>query len=119
LPDSPFPEMIFYEILGDLSEFLSALILVGGWVPFLYARHVWRLSISSLVTTADIDFGSPQGLLQLKAKPSMKRYPLSIIANVTSGSGAHGPSYFIEGEKFRLISKTPPVRRRVGQSPCG
>jgi hypothetical protein len=63
LPDSAFPESVFYEILKDLKEYLDILTLVGGWVPFVYARHVWRLSISNLVTTADVDFG-------VSAKPS-------------------------------------------------
>jgi len=57
LPDSAFPERVFYEILEDLKEYLNVLTLVGGWVPFVYARHLWYLSISNLVTTADIDFG--------------------------------------------------------------
>jgi len=57
LPDSAFPERVFYKILGDLKEYLSVLTLVGGWVPFVYARHVWDLSTSNLLTTADIDFG--------------------------------------------------------------
>ncbi len=61
MPDSPFPETIFYEILEDLKEHLDVLTLVGGWVPFVYARHVWHLSISNLVTTADIDFGVSVG----------------------------------------------------------
>ena len=64
MPDSPFPERVFYEILEDLREYLNVLTLVGGWVPFVYARHVWHLSISNLVTTADIDFG-------VSGKPSL------------------------------------------------
>jgi hypothetical protein len=64
LPDSPFPEKVFYEILEDLKEYLDILTLVGGWVPFVYARHVWHLTISNLVTTADIDFG-------VSGKPSL------------------------------------------------
>lgn len=64
MPDSPFPERVFYEILEDLKEYLNVLTLVGGWVPFICARHLWRLSISNLVTTADIDFG-------VSGKPSL------------------------------------------------
>jgi len=68
LPESPFPERIFYGILGDLSEYLDILTLVGGWVPFVYARHVWRLAAGNLVTTADIDFGVSGGPSSAKGR---------------------------------------------------
>jgi len=57
LPSSVAPEKAFYEILEDLKEYLSDLTLVGGWLPLVYARHLWGLSIGNIVTTADVDFG--------------------------------------------------------------
>jgi len=51
------PEKSFYRVLEDLRDHLPALTLVGGWVPFIYARHVWETETAHLVTTADIDFG--------------------------------------------------------------
>ena len=57
MPESTLPERVFYEIIEDLRDFLDILTLVGGWVPFVYARYLWRLPIPSIVTTADIDFG--------------------------------------------------------------
>ncbi len=57
LPSSNTPEKSFYLVLEDLRDHLPDLTLVGGWVPFIYARHVWKTETTHLVTTADIDFG--------------------------------------------------------------
>lgn len=51
------PEESFYQVLEDLRDHLESLTLVGGWVPFVYARHLWKTETAHLVTTADIDFG--------------------------------------------------------------
>lgn len=53
-----FPgEKVLIKVLDDLADFLPFLVLVGGWVPYLYARYVWKDVPSMAVTTADIDFG--------------------------------------------------------------
>lgn len=57
MPNLSAPEKSFYQVLGDLYDYLPALTLVGGWVPFIYARHVWKTETAHLVTTVDIDFG--------------------------------------------------------------
>ena len=57
MPRSSAPEKSFYRVLEDLRDHLPALTLVGGWVPFIYARHVWKTETVHLVTTVDIDFG--------------------------------------------------------------
>ena len=57
MPSSSASEKSFYRILEDLHDHLPDLTLVGGWVPFIYARHLWKTETAHLVTTADIDFG--------------------------------------------------------------
>ena len=57
MPSLSAPEKSFYRVLEDLHDHLPALTLVGGWVPFIYARHVWKTETAHLVTTVDIDFG--------------------------------------------------------------
>lgn len=47
---------LFEKVLHDLKDFLPYLVLVGGWVPFLYARYVWKIRHNP-VATFDIDFG--------------------------------------------------------------
>lgn len=44
------------KVLDDLSDFLPYLVLVGGWVPFIYSRYLWKIKQEPLATV-DIDFG--------------------------------------------------------------
>jgi len=39
---------------------------MGGWVPFIYVRHIWKTEAVHLVTTVDIDFGLSE---QAEASP--------------------------------------------------
>lgn len=67
-----FPaERLLIKVINDLADFLPYLVLVGGWVPYIYAKYIWpyRLdgdspdSVSALcdfipvITTTDVDFG--------------------------------------------------------------
>jgi len=61
LPEAGTLEKEFYRILEDLRQYLPDLVLVGGWVPFVYVRHVWKRKRARVVTTADVDFGVPGG----------------------------------------------------------
>ena len=47
---------LFEKVLHDLKDFLPYLVLVGGWVPFLYSQYVWKIRHKP-VATVDIDFG--------------------------------------------------------------
>lgn len=42
--------------MEDLEDFLPYLVLVGGWVPFLYSRYLWKIPYEP-IKTVDIDFG--------------------------------------------------------------
>lgn len=53
-----FPgEKLLIKVLDDLADFLPYLVLVGGWVPYIYARYIWKNVPNMAVTTGDIDFG--------------------------------------------------------------
>jgi len=53
-----FPgEKLLIKVIDDLADFLPYLVLVGGWVPYIYARHIWENVPNMAVTTGDIDFG--------------------------------------------------------------
>jgi len=53
-----FPgEELLSKVFEDLADFLPYLVLVGGWVPYIYAKYVWKNVPSLAVTTSDIDFG--------------------------------------------------------------
>ncbi|MFH1857076.1 MAG: hypothetical protein ABH836_07650 [Candidatus Omnitrophota bacterium] len=48
---------LLIKVINDLSDFLPYLVLVGGWVPYIYAKYIWKNVINMPVTTGDIDFG--------------------------------------------------------------
>jgi hypothetical protein len=50
-------ENIFFRVIEDLKDYLEDLTLVGGWLPFLYARYLWNDLAVRAITTVDIDFG--------------------------------------------------------------
>lgn len=53
-----FPgEKLLIKVIDDLADFLPYLVLVGGWVPYIYARYIWKNVPNMAVTTGDIDFG--------------------------------------------------------------
>jgi len=53
-----FPgEKLLIKVMDDLADFLPFLVLVGGWVPYIYARYIWKNVPNLAVTTSDIDFG--------------------------------------------------------------
>ncbi len=53
-----FPgEKLLIKVIDDLADFLPYLVLVGGWVPYIYAKHMWKDIPNMAVTTGDIDFG--------------------------------------------------------------
>lgn len=67
-----FPsEKLLEKVILDLKDFLPYLVLVGGWIPYLYAKYIWPEDIRKkpaqderlvynfrpVITTTDMDFG--------------------------------------------------------------
>ncbi|MCB4757395.1 MAG: nucleotidyltransferase domain-containing protein [Elusimicrobia bacterium] len=50
-------QILLLKVLKDLEDFLPYLVLVGGWVPFLYSRYLWTDMNQEPLLTRDIDFG--------------------------------------------------------------
>ena len=50
-------ELLFFEVLQDLRDYLDDLTLVGGWLSYVYAKFLWNNLEAEAVTTVDIDFG--------------------------------------------------------------
>lgn len=40
-----------------MEEYLPYLVIVGGWLPYLYVKYLWKNLGMYPVTTTDIDFG--------------------------------------------------------------
>jgi len=50
-------ELLFFEVLKDLKDYLDDLTLVGGWLSYVYSNFLWHNFEVQAVTTVDIDFG--------------------------------------------------------------
>jgi len=50
-------ERLLVKVINDLNDFLSYIVLVGGWIPYVYAKYIWGNIPNLAVTTTDIDFG--------------------------------------------------------------
>ncbi len=50
-------ELLFFEVLQDLKDYLDDLTLVGGWLSYVYSKYLWHNFEAQAVTTVDIDFG--------------------------------------------------------------
>ena len=50
-------ELLFFEVLQDLKDYLDDLTLVGGWLSYVYSKFLWHNLEIQAVTTVDIDFG--------------------------------------------------------------
>jgi len=50
-------ELLFFEVLQDLKDYLDDLTLVGGWLSYIYSKFLWHNLEIQAVTTVDIDFG--------------------------------------------------------------
>jgi len=50
-------ELLFFEVLQDLKDYLDDLTLVGGWLSYVYSKFLWHNLEVQAVITVDIDFG--------------------------------------------------------------
>ncbi len=69
-------ETIFFNVLEDISDYLSDLTLVGGWMPYIYSNFLWKTSVKNPVTTVDIDFGVD--------RPVIRDYSKTIFETLSS-----------------------------------
>lgn len=71
------PLDLLLKVLEDLRDFLPYLVLVGGWVPYLYSRYLWKGIRHEPLTTIDIDFGfkeAPAGKAETIADRVRKKH---------------------------------------------
>jgi len=44
-------ELLFFEVLQDLKDYLDDLTLVGGWLSYVYSKFLWNNLEVQAVTT--------------------------------------------------------------------
>jgi hypothetical protein len=72
LPETFPAEKLLIKVIDDLTDFLPYIVLVGGWVPYVYAKYIWKNVPHLAVSTSDIDFGV--GDKEFKGKDSIASY---------------------------------------------
>ena len=65
-------EKLLIKVIDDLADFLPYIVLVGGWVPYVYAKYIWKNVSHLAVSTSDIDFGVSGK--EFKGKKSVASY---------------------------------------------
>jgi len=48
-------EEALFKVLEDLRDYLPYLIIIGGWVPYIYRNYLWKGEVDKPYLTADID----------------------------------------------------------------
>ncbi len=56
-PDFTKAESNFFRLLDCLQEYSDSIVVVGGWLPFLYVKYLWKQTLIDPVFTQDIDIG--------------------------------------------------------------
>ena len=72
MPETFPAEKLLIKVIDDLADFLPYIVLVGGWVPYVYAKYIWKNVPHLAVSTSDIDFGV--GDKEFKGKDSIASY---------------------------------------------
>ncbi len=50
-------ESQFFKLTHELKEFKGNIVYVGGWLPYLYTKYLWKNKKYEPVFTTDIDIG--------------------------------------------------------------
>lgn len=50
-------ESYFFKVLDLLGDNLRHIVVVGGWLPYLYSKYLWQAVPVGIPTTMDIDLG--------------------------------------------------------------
>lgn len=57
MPEIKEFEKAFLKILIDIKLYLHHFVIVGGWVPYIYSKYLWKNLSVLPVSTLDIDIG--------------------------------------------------------------
>jgi len=121
LPDKSGFESDLFGVLDDLSGYLADLTLVGGWVPYIYARFLWRSGGATPVFTSDVDLGLALGKTRAHKKTIFETLSSLNYAERHLEIGKLYPIVFYRKNKTRLDFITPTgagdsvVNRMLGQ----
>jgi hypothetical protein len=99
-------EKTLFKVLDDLSEYLSYLVLVGGWVSHLYRKYLWQIESRLPHSTVDIDIG---------VIPPSKEYPDTTVYSKFHKLG-YGESHLKMDRLFPIVAT---IRMSRQEQPFG
>lgn len=67
-------ERAFFKVLEDLKDYLSYLVIIGGWVPYIYRNYLWKEEVDKPYLTADIDIGIRSKIKDFQQDSIYKRF---------------------------------------------
>jgi len=67
-------EKAFFKVLEDLRDYLPYLVIIGGWVPYLYRNYLWKGEVDKPYLTADIDIGIKTKIKDFRQDSIYKRF---------------------------------------------
>ncbi len=93
------------ETLTALDESLEKLVLVGGWLPFVYCHFLWKAPAVDIPTTTDIDLGVPE--------TGSLRTTLTVFQRLKQAGLAMEPIYKKEKIPVQFIYKKSGLQVRI------
>ncbi len=97
MPELIHLEKQFLDTLAALGPGLDKVVVVGGWCPYLYAKHLWKRKIANIPTTLDIDLGVTE------TGPS--RYVQTVYARLKAEGLESQRLFADENEPIEFISR--------------
>jgi len=85
------------DTLAALDQTLEKLVLVGGWIPFIYCNYLWKAPALDIPFTTDIDLGVPE--------TGPLRYALTVFQRLKEAGLAMEPIYKKEKVPIQFIYK--------------
>lgn len=93
------------DTLTALDESLAKLVLVGGWLPFIYCNFLWKVPAVDIPTTTDIDLGVQE--------TGPLRYALTVFQRLRQAGLAMEPIYKKEKIPVQFIYKKDGLQVRI------
>lgn len=97
-------ETIFFQVLSDIKDYLNNLILVGGWVPYIYVKYLWEGIKTMPLATTDIDLGINTTVRKVPVKTIYERLSTKYGQHHFSMDRIFPIVFHLENVEIHLIS---------------
>lgn len=98
-------ERSLLKVLEDLRGYLPYLVLIGGWVPYVYRNYLWKEQVDKPYLTADIDIGVRMNIENFQQDSIYKRLAELQYSQRYLGNGKAYPVV----PEFKLTKEAVPI----------